>query len=163
MKQIRILILSLTTLLVLEGCSTTYYVVRHAEKASEPKGNPPLTDKGEQRAENLAVVLRKKKIDTIYSSDFRRTMETVMPVAESKFIDIQFYDPADQGDFIEKLKKSSKNTLISGHSNTIRYVINGLYEQDVLPEDLQDSEYGDLFIIKRTKGGKPKSYVKSKF
>ncbi|SOE22383.1 Histidine phosphatase superfamily (branch 1) [Spirosomataceae bacterium TFI 002] len=148
---------------VLSSCTTNYYVVRHAEKASEPKKDPRLTDRGEQRAENLVSVLRKKKIEKVYSSNFKRTMETVMPTAESKFLEVESYDPSNQTAFIEKLKAEKKNALIAGHSNTIRYIINGLYEQEILPKDLDDMEYGDVFIIKRAKNGKPKSYTKIKF
>lgn len=150
-------------LIACSGCQTTFYVVRHAEKASEPAANPSLTDKGEVRAENLAEVLKKKRIEEIYSSNYRRTIETVRPTSESKYIDIEFYDPADQDAFIEQLKKSQKNTLISGHSNTIRYIINGLYESEVIPKDLEDQEYGDLFVIKRSKSGKPTSFEKLKY
>jgi phosphohistidine phosphatase SixA len=147
----------------LSSCTTNYYIVRHAEKASEPKNDPRLTETGELRAENLVTVLRKKRIQKIYSTDFKRTKETVNPIAESRFIDVEIYDPKNQGEFIEKLKKENKHTIISGHSNTIRYIINGLYEQEILPKDLDESEYGDLFIIKRSRSGKPKSFTKQKY
>ena len=133
-------ILVLLILLIFSSCQTTYYVVRHAEKVDDSR-DPDLSEKGKVRAENLKVVLQGKKIEAIYSSNFIRTKGTVQPLATAKGLTIALYNPADQMDFIEHLKASKKNTVIAGHSNTIRYIINGLAQQEYLSEDLKDQEY----------------------
>jgi broad specificity phosphatase PhoE len=136
-------------LLTISGCQTTYYVVRHAEKATEPRKDPVLTPEGEQRAERLKEIMLTKDIDKVFSSDYVRTKRTAQPTASALNLPVELYDPSNQGSFIKALKTFRKNALIVGHSNTIRYVINGLTEEETLKQDLQDDEYSNLFIITR--------------
>jgi 2,3-bisphosphoglycerate-dependent phosphoglycerate mutase len=135
---------------MVSSCSSTFYLVRHAEKAKEPAANPPLTELGQQRAEDLKNRLLSKNIKAIYSTQTLRTTNTAKPLAENLGLDIQVYDAKKQADFVENLKKiKGKNTLIVGHSNTIRHLVNGLFEKDSIKSDLQDNEYNRLFIVKR--------------
>ena len=48
-------------------------LVRHAEKACTLSDDPPLSQAGEKRAEDLASVLGGAKVRHIVTSDFRRT------------------------------------------------------------------------------------------
>lgn len=143
--------LTLFFLLILtSSCSSTFYLVRHAEKAKEPEANPPLTEIGKQRAEDLKMLLQSKRINEIYSTQTLRTLNTAKPLADVLGIETQIYDAKKQADFIENLKKiKHQNVLIVGHSNTIRYLVNGLAEKDSIKKDLKDDEYNRLFIIKR--------------
>lgn len=136
-------------IVALSSCQTTYYVVRHAEKATTPANNPPLTEAGKQRAEKLKTLLLSKNIKAIYSSDYVRTKETARPLAEKLGLPIGLYNPQEQTEFIEQLKASKKNTLIVGHSNTIRHIVNGLYEHDTLRTDIDERIYDNLFVITR--------------
>lgn len=154
-----VLLLSVITI----GCQTNYYVVRHAEKAAEPRQDPPLTNEGQQRAERLKGLLNNKGIKQVYSSNYVRTQETARPTAEMLGLSIESYNPGKQGVFIEQLKSSKKNTLIVGHSNTIRYVINGLTEEETLKQDLMDDEYSNLFIIKRKRFPKKQVFERVEF
>lgn len=131
------------------GCQTKFYVVRHAEKAAEPQQNPPLTPAGQQRAERLKTLLVNENLEQIYASNYVRTRETARPTAEALSLPIDLYDPGNQAVFIEALKASRKHTLVVGHSNTIRHVINGLTETETLKQDLRDDEYSNLYLIKR--------------
>ena len=49
----------------------TIYLVRHSEKEVKPNASmdPPLTQCGEQRSENLSSFLRNIHLDDIYSTD----------------------------------------------------------------------------------------------
>lgn len=143
-------------LLSISGCQTTYYVVRHAEKATEPRKDPVLTPEGEQRAERLKEIMLTKSIEKVFSSDYVRTKKTAEPTANALNLPVELYNPANQSSFINTLKGFDKNTLIVGHSNTIRYVINGLTEEETLKQDLEDNEYSNLFIIKRYRSAKKK-------
>lgn len=135
---------------LLTSCQSGFYVVRHAEKASQPANNPPLTEAGSQRAEDLKKILLDKKITNIYSTQTLRTESTAKPLADVLNLPIQSYDARNQTAFIEQLKQlKKKNVLVVGHSNTIRYIINGLYEKDTIKKDLEDSEYNNLFVVKR--------------
>ncbi|MBK9933510.1 MAG: histidine phosphatase family protein [Cytophagaceae bacterium] len=151
--------LTILFLLFLNSCTTNYYVVRHAEKSTYPKENPELTEEGAARAERLRVFLLEKKIKVVYSTNTTRTINTAKPIADQKRLSIYVYEAKNQDKFIEKLKKLKKNTLIVGHSNTLKPIVNKLAEKELLKKDLEDNEYNKLFVIKRKAFGKPKSEV----
>jgi len=137
--------------ILLTACSHTYYVVRHAEKASQETNmtsDVPLSVAGQQRAEALKQELRGKKIVHVFSTNTLRTMSTARPTAEYFRLSIQTYGPKPDSAFIATLKKLKKNTLVVGHSNTVDDIVNGLTGSNSVAGDLQDSEYNNLFIIK---------------
>ena len=56
------------------------YLVRHGEKAAT--GNDPaLTPQGRQRAQDIATILRRTGIKTIFSTATARTRQTAAPLA----------------------------------------------------------------------------------
>jgi len=134
--------------------TTTYYVVRHAEKAENTMTTDvPLSEAGMQRAEALKEKLKNKKIGTIYSTNYIRTRSTAKPLADAIGITIQVYDPQDST-FIHRIintgnKDKEGNMLIVGHSNTVDDIVNTLVGNRVIPGDLPDSAYGDLFVVKQ--------------
>jgi broad specificity phosphatase PhoE len=145
-----------------QSCSTTFYVVRHAEKSSMPAKDPELTTQGTKRAQHLSELLKEKQVKNIFSTQTVRTINTAKPLADLLSQNITIYDASNQSAFIEELKKNKNNSLIVGHSNTIRHIINGLAEKEVLIKDLEDQEYDNIFKIKRRKLGKP-LYAVQKF
>lgn len=141
--------------LLLTSCGHTYYVVRHAEKAIPSPGttmstpnDPPLSEAGEQRAQALKEALKDKKIEYIFSTNTVRTRSTAEPLRSYRSISIQTYGPMPDSAFIEQLKGLKYNTVIVGHSNTVDNIVNGLTNAAMIPADLQDSEYDNLFVIK---------------
>lgn len=154
----RLIIFSLSV--VLFSCTNTIYVVRHAEKASgidmatmKPTTDPPLTIEGEERALALKQKLGSKNIKHIYSTNTVRTISTARPLKELYIgMPIQIYSSkADSMEaFIQKIKTIKKgDVLIVGHSNTIDDIANKLAGSTVVPGDLKDSEYDNLYILKR--------------
>jgi 2,3-bisphosphoglycerate-dependent phosphoglycerate mutase len=146
MKKLLILAFFLTS------CQSTFYVVRHAEKVDN-SANPPLSELGKERAEDLKKTLADKGIWVIYSTNYIRTKTTAQPLAEARGISTQIYaaSPADSMRvFIEKLKQiRGKKVLVVGHSNTTKYVVNGLLERDTLRSDIADNDFDNLYIVKR--------------
>lgn len=142
-------ILLFTALIWFSGCQTNYYIVRHAEKATEPRQDPPLTEVGQQRATRLKEIMLSKNIEKVFSTNYVRTKSTAIPTADALGLPVELYDPANQASFVNYLKSSRRNTLIVGHSNTIREVINGLYGSDTLRQDLNESEYSNLYTVTR--------------
>ena len=153
----RILIV-LGVILVFTSCSHSYYVVRHAEKATQEANmtsDVPLTDKGKQRAEALKEVLKDKKISYIFSTNTIRTKATAQPTADEFHLATELYGPRPDSAFISLLKTKKKNTLIVGHSNTVDDIVNMLCGEKKVPGDLEDREYDNLFIVKK----KGKRYI----
>jgi 2,3-bisphosphoglycerate-dependent phosphoglycerate mutase len=137
-------------LLLLSCKTTTYYIVRHAEKVTTNTmaSDVPLSDAGKQRAEALKNILQKENIKHIFSTNFIRTKSTALPLANAINVPVEIYDPKDTN-FISKLKSLDGNILIVGHSNTVDDLINSLSGKKEVNGDLPDSEYGDLFVVKK--------------
>ena len=126
---------------------TTIYMLRHAEKAGQPTDDPPLNDLGKQRAQKLMYLLGEIEFQTIYSSDYLRTKNTVKPLAEAKSLTTEIYDAHDKS-FIQKAlsQNTGGNYLIVGHSNTIPALVNYLTGEDAYGQ-LEESEYDKLFVV----------------
>lgn len=160
----RTIITAFCLLFVLASCSNTIYVVRHAEKATgiDPETmqtikDPPLSFEGQERALALKQMLSGKNVKHIYSTNTLRTISTAKPLKELFLkVPLQTYStkPDSMDAFIQQLKTIHKgNVLVVGHSNTIDDIANKLCGSAVVPGDLKDNEYDNLFIIKR-KGDK---------
>ena len=136
----------------------TIILVRHAEKdASETadKNDPVLTVEGKQRAERLAKIVRKYKPGAIYSTDFKRTRDTAAPMAARRKLQVQTYDPRKPAELLDAIMKSkTKRFLVVGHSNTVPGLANLIGKKELF-KNLDDSEYGAIWII-RIKDGKVK-------
>ena len=136
--------------LFLFSCKTTsYYIVRHAEKETATMASDvPLSAEGKQRAEALKEMLD-NKVQFIYSTNYIRTKSTAQPLADADQLTVQTYDPRDTG-FVSRMKRSSRgNVLIVGHSNTVDDLVNQFMGQTVINGDLPETQYGDLFVVKR--------------
>jgi phosphohistidine phosphatase SixA len=156
------LLLSLT--LIASSCSTTtYYVVRHAEKEAQApnmSSDVPLSAAGAARATALREALKNKHIQYIYSTNTIRTKSTGRPLADVIGAPIETYDPRDTS-FVSYVKGRGRGSaLIVGHSNTVDDIVNKFLGRAEL-SDLPDSQFGDLFII--TRKGKNYSFSHSHF
>lgn len=128
--------------------STTYYLVRHAEKDRSDKTNrnPELTAQGHSRAENYKTLFKDVSFDFIYSTNYHRTIQTATPTAESKQLEIQFYDPRDLYNASFQSKTKGKSVLIVGHSNTTPQFANKILGADTY-KDIDDSNNSNVYII----------------
>ncbi len=150
MKYSLILILSATAL---TGCSYKVYVVRHAEKAAAPANDPPLSDAGMQRSADLKQTLQDKKIRAVYSTRTKRTMQTVAPLASYLNIQTTPYSARPDSSLIAAIKSAKKNTVVVGHSNTVDDVVNLLAGKQLIPGDLSEAVYDNMFILTIKRGG----------
>ncbi len=146
--------------------TTTYFIVRHAEKeVNTMTTDVALSEAGKQRAEALKETLKHKRIGTVYSTNYIRTKSTAQPLATEVGVTVQAYDLNDST-FIHRIKNTGNrdkegNFLIVGHSNTVDNIVNELIGEAVVPGDLKDTDYGDLFIVKQR--GKKFTYQRKRF
>lgn len=146
---------------------TIVYVVRHAEKAADPK-DPPLSPAGVVRAEALARVLEGAEIAAIYSSQTQRTESTVRPLSQKIGIPISYGTAAmdDPAAYARQLaaevlaKHRGQNVVIVNHSNTVPVIVETLSGQAVAP--MSDYEYATLFIVTIPTDGPP-SVVRAQY
>jgi len=125
--------------------TTTYYFIRHAEKVDASK-NPDLSTVGFERARLYDNIFAEIKFDAIYSTDYKRTLQTVTPIAATQKIAIKLYDPKTLS--IESFKKENggKKVLIVGHSNSIPNFVNQIINQKIY-SDIADATFGNLYIV----------------
>ena len=138
-------------LMALACQSPKVYLVRHAEKSSEPANDPHLNAEGQQRALDLAAYFSKKTIDAVYATPFNRTRETVAPLLEQKKISLQTYQPNQTSKIAEQAISLKQHTLIIGHSNTLIPAMKSLGLQPRM-EQIADNDYDNLFILRKKKG-----------
>ncbi len=127
--------------------TTTFILVRHAEKANDETENPPLSEAGLTRAAELQKILAETSVDAVYSTSYLRTQGTVKAIADSKGLDLQPYK-AMNGDELNKMLQKHKGgtVLISGHSNTTPWTANYFLGSDKYP-NFEDSDYDNLMIV----------------
>lgn len=125
------------------GC--VIYLVRHAEKASGDH-DPALSETGQKRALDLATLLHDAGIETIYSTDFARTLQTAAPLAEQLGLAVRIYDWAQMGKLAAHMLRNGGRYLVVGHSDTTPELVGVLGGDPGLPID-EATEYDRLYIL----------------
>jgi len=132
---------------------STYYLIRHAEKDRSDASNkdPDLTENGVLRAKRWSELLKQFQIDAVYSTNYKRTLNTALPTATHNHLTIKKYHPVkiDMQQFLKDTK--GKNILIVGHSNTTPGFVNNLIGREIY-SDIDDSNNANLYIV-TIKGG----------
>jgi broad specificity phosphatase PhoE len=133
---------------------TTIILVRHAEKMDDGTNDPDLSADGKTRALKLKSIFMKSAIDAIYSTPYKRTMQTASPIAAALALSIEEYNPSNK-DFIDIIYQANKGktVLVSGHSNTTPMAVNTLLKMDKY-EHIGHEEYGRIFIVTISGAGK---------
>ena len=123
----------------------TLYLVRHAEKKTDEGKDPGLTNAGNFRAHQLAELFQYRDIERIWSTDYKRTRETVIPTASRLKIEFNLYDPRELPTFAKQLLEDGDNALIAGHSNTTPELTRLLCHCEI--NDMDELEYDLLFAV----------------
>ena len=128
--------------------TTTYYLIRHAEKdrTNTTNKNPNLNSDGVIRAEKWAKNFENIKLDAVYSTDYNRTQQTAAPTAKSKGLIVQSYNPSKMYDSIFKKNTKGKTVLVVGHSNTTPVFANAILGQKKY-KNMADNDNASLYIV----------------
>lgn len=138
---------------------STYILVRHAEKDTNDPKDPDLSSAGRIRALKLAELFGEWEIDEFYTSDYKRTRQTIAPLLDIKRKRANTYDPSKLEAFSKQLKSMTNRTiLVVGHSNSTPHLANFLGDNDQFTE-WAESEYGNIVIVQRAAGHEPKVSV----
>lgn len=130
---------------------TVVIVVRHAEKASQPADDPPLTEAGIARAKALAAALADANVAAVITTQFKRTKETAAPVAAARGLameTVQAGGPvaAHAKAVADAVRKHAGQTvLVVGHSNTVGAIVGALGGPRI--RDLCDAEYSNVYTV----------------
>ncbi len=136
----------------------TVFLVRHAEKESEPKDDPPLKKEGVARSQELARVLSDAGVKTIITSQFARTKQTAEAFATKAGVAVtsitlkpnptngKLIAEESTAEVVNKiLERPGESVLVVGHSNSLPDVIKML-GGDVVPT-IDEKKFDDLFIV----------------
>ena len=131
-----------------ENDCSTFYLIRHAEKVRTNKSDrdPKLNEKGIIRSLNWKEFFIDKDISKIYSTNYKRTLETVKPIQEAIGLTAILYSPSsiDYKDFISS--NEGEVVLIVGHSNTIPNFVNKLINDQVY-DQIDDLNNSNLYVV----------------
>lgn len=129
-----------------KGITTTYYLIRHAEKDRTGIENPGLTAKGKDRAMYWATHFENIPLDAVYSTDYNRTKQTATPTAESQSLPVQLYDTDNLYDAQFQETTKGKTVLVVGHSNTTPALVNTILGENK-HESISDTENAMLYKV----------------
>jgi len=126
---------------------TSVFFLRHAEKEKNEK-DPNLTATGQKRADLLKQFFKSVELSAIYSTNFRRTIQTATPTAKDQNLQILSYNHKTPEVFLNQiLKEQAMNKiLVVGHSNSTPTLINSLIGQEGFPQ-INEKEYDNLFLV----------------
>ena len=127
---------------------TTVILVRHAEKATAPKDDPPLTAEGAKRAQLLAKMLAGVPVTAIYTTPFERTRKTAEPLARAlKLTPIEV--PTGEtyaAEIVRRIFEQRGGTfVVVGHTNSTRNALSALGVPN--PREIPETEYDNLYVL----------------
>jgi phosphohistidine phosphatase SixA len=132
---------------------TIIFLIRHAEKL-QSGSDPDLAPIGLERTQVLATNLKDANISAIYATDFKRTRQTVSPLAQILGLPVTSYDPKNLEAFAATLRKTKGRLLIAGHSNTTPKLV-ALLGGDPGPPIDETKEFDRMYVVTLPAGGTP--------
>src|SRR5437899_4827451 len=142
---------------------TTVILIRHAEKIIDPNNNDvDLSPAGQARAQEIARMFGDAGVNAIYATQYKRTQQTVKPLADKIGVPVTVMNSKSTGDLLAQIRAqhSGQTIFIAGHNNTVPEIIAALGgpQYPIIPE----SEHDNLFIVTVYRTGKAK-VVKMKY
>ena len=135
----------------------TVFVVRHAEKGPETP-DPSLTAEGRKRAEALARVLGEARISATFASEFKRTQETMAPLATALGLTTQVIPAAALDSLVRQIRAlpPGSRAVVASHSNLVHLIGERLSGVKLTP--LTDTDY-DRLVVVTLQGGRGEALV----
>ncbi|MDX6306266.1 MAG: hypothetical protein QOI77_3235 [Blastocatellia bacterium] len=142
---------------------TTVILVRHAEKIIDPNNSDPdLSPAGQARAQEIVRIFGDTGINAIYATQYKRTQQTVKPLADKLGLPINQVNSKSTADLLTQIRSQNSGQIIfiAGHNNTVPEIIAALGGSTfpVIPE----TEFDNLYIVTVYRTGKAK-VVKLKY
>src|SRR5262249_39749640 len=128
----RLVVLFLLVLASLSAAPNLVILVRHAEKASTPETDPPLSDAGRQRALKLPRILETwtatgARVRALFATELQRTQQTLAPLAACTHVHVTVVKSNNTAELVKKVLAAPAGiVVIAGHSNTVPEIIEAL-------------------------------------
>ena len=127
----------------------TIILMRHAEKEVVPPENkdPNLSLAGQARAQEIARMFGDAGITSIYATQYKRTQQTVKPLADKSGVTVRQVEAQKTPDLVKQIRASKPGEVVflAGHNNSVPEIIAALGgpKLPIIPE----TEYDNLFIL----------------
>ncbi|HEY1097759.1 MAG TPA: histidine phosphatase family protein [Myxococcota bacterium] len=123
------------------------FIVRHAEKASSTDPDTALSMQGEDRASALARLLRNAHVTDVFTTEFKRTQQTVEPLTLQRGLEAKTIAAKDTAVLVTALKalKPDAVAVVAGHSDTIPEILKGLGIKDKIT--IREDQYNRIFFL----------------
>jgi 2,3-bisphosphoglycerate-dependent phosphoglycerate mutase len=136
---------------------TTVILVRHAEKNIEPNNpDPDLSAAGRGRAQELVRILSAAGINAIYATNYKRTQQTVKPLADDLGLPVAIIDSKNTAELVREILANHRGqtVFVAGHNNTVPEIAGALGGGNfpVIPE----TEFDNMFIVSVYRSGRAK-------
>lgn len=134
---------------------TTVILVRHAEKKIEPENpDPDLAPDGFERAQEIARMFADSGISVIYATQYKRTQQTVKPLADRTGVTVSLLDSKQTEELVSRIQTTHRGqtVFIAGHNNSVPAIVSILSGETypLIPE----SEYDNLYVVTIYRFGK---------
>ena len=155
-----LLALGIAVWAVTAASTTAIIVMRHAERASDPGLDPPLTASGIERAERLAAMLGGASgdyvIDAIFVTQWQRTAATARPLAIKLQVPVITLPAEDLAGLERRIYSEyrGRRVLVIAHSDSVPEIAARLSGKSGLPPIAAD-EYGTVYVIAVPRWGRP--------
>jgi phosphohistidine phosphatase SixA len=124
----------------------TVILVRHADIDLPPRtGDPPLNAAGRRRAETLAHVVGPTGATSLFTSTFRRTIQTMQPLATQAGLVPQPVPTPDVWAQQVAAGALGEVVVVAGHSNTVPEMLEALGVPPPAPP-IDEREFDNLFV-----------------
>lgn len=132
-----------------QAAPITVFVVRHAEKGPEVP-DPALTEAGKYRAVELARVLGDAHLTALFVTEFKRTQETLAPLAAAKGLTPTRLLARDLEALVAAIRAlpPGSQAVVATHSNLIHVLVARL--SGVAIPELTDLDYDRLVVVSVT-------------
>lgn len=136
--------------------TTQIYILRHTEKVDETSEDPVLSAQGIERAKYWKKVLQHTEFDQVFTTEFKRNIQTAELIAAESSVKPELYYPMsfDVLKFLNLIK--GQKVLIIGHSNTIPDMVNRLIDETKYPP-MSHENYNILYTITINENGETSS------
>ena len=134
--------------------AATIILVRHAERNAGMSPDVLLSPPGEERARQLARVLKDANIQAIFTTEVRRTQQTAEPTAQQFHLQPVIIPAKDLDTLVSRLQAlpDDQTVLVVGHANTVPLVAERL---GAAVPALSDTEYDRMIIVVTRGKAKP--------
>lgn len=131
----------------------TVVIVRHAEKSAEGGKDggkdPSLSERGQVRARTLAGLLAPAGVTKILATPYKRTQETVTPLAQKLGLQVESMPPEKMRDAI-KAAPDGAVVVLATHSNLIPALVQDLADaklKGVTGDALAEDDFSRVILI----------------